>query len=158
MIHTIQWLKRLASAGFICACVPLVIGTAQGADSAVPVLWGVAPMTNGAYLESFDTALPVWAGRTGDSVVTNVFSPAITGLPARSNAWFGADNAKVLWLDTAGTVLTNSLLHQDSSAVSFASSSVLTLINGRKPVGYTEATLFALFARRGKAAPVLSRF
>ena len=124
MIHTIQWLKRLASAGFICACVPLVIGTAQGADSAVPTLWGVAPMTNGAYLESFDTALPVWAGRTGGSAVTNVFSPAITGLPARSNAWFGANNAKVLWLDTAGTVLTNSLLHQDNSAVSFASSSV----------------------------------
>ena len=124
MIYTIQRLKRLASAGFICICVPLVIGTAQGADSAVPTLWGVAPMTNGAYLESFDTALPLWAGRTGGSVVTNTFSPAITGLPARSNAWFGANNSKVLWLDTAGTVLTNALLHQDNSAVSFASSSV----------------------------------
>ena len=124
MIYTIQWLKRLASAGFIFTCVQLVSGNAQGADSAVPTLWGVAPMTNGAYLESFDTTLPVWAGRTGGSVVTNVFSPAITGLPARSNAWFGANSAKVLWLNTEGSLLTNSVLHSDDSAVSFASSSV----------------------------------
>lgn len=117
-------LKRLAKAGVLLAVAP-VATLVQGADSVVPSSWNVAPMTDGAYLESFNTALPSWAGRTGASVVTTGFlSMASSGLPARSNVWFGA-NSQVLQLDTEGTVLTNTVAYPGSEgAVSYGSKPV----------------------------------
>lgn len=104
--------------------IPLLAVHAMGADSAVPSSWNVAPMTDGAYLESFDATLPVWAGRVGYNAVTNVFpSMASSSLPARSNAWFGA-NSKVLQLDTDGSVVTNTFAYPDSNPVSFADKAV----------------------------------
>lgn len=106
---------------FFLALVPIATIVKGGtADSIVPLSWNVAPMTSGAYLESFDAALPVWAGRVGNNSVTNEF-PTMSGsaLPARSNAWFGS-NSRVLKLETDGDVVTNAVSYQDGSSVSFA--------------------------------------
>lgn len=106
---------------FFLALVPIATIVKGGtADSIVPLSWNVAPMTSGAYLESFDAALPVWAGRVGNNSVTNEF-PSMSGssLPARSNAWFGT-NSRVLKLETDGDVVTNTVSYQDGSSVSFA--------------------------------------
>jgi len=123
MRSTIKRLKRIAAAVALGVGAQAFTGDAQAADSVVPSAWNVAPMQAGACLEAFDTALPVWAGRVGVSVVTNQF-PDMTGLPVRSNAWFGA-NAKVLRLDTEGSVISNTVAYPASEgAVSFASKPV----------------------------------
>jgi hypothetical protein len=81
-------------------------------------------MTNGAYRESFDTALPAWLSRSGASAVTSAFpSMAGSGLPVRSNAWFDA-NARALTLRTWNGVATNALAYSSGEAVSFADRSV----------------------------------
>ena len=127
MMSTKKRLVKAAQAGTLCVLAGLLQSNVQaGADSLVPEAWNVGPMTNGAYLESFDGSLPGWANRVGYNTVTNVFLPTMgaSGLPARSNAWFGA-NAKVMQLETAGEVVTNSLLYQDdTTAVTFASQPV----------------------------------
>lgn len=120
MWSTRQRLKQAATAGAICVCTQALVGEVQAADSVVPSSWNVAPLTAGAYRESFDTALPGWAGAAGVSVITNGF-PAMSGsdLPVRSNAWFGA-NSKVLLLDTEGAVVTNTVLYPgEEGAVSY---------------------------------------
>ena len=103
------------------ACVGML-----NADDTVPNEWNVAPMTNGAYLASFEGTLPAWANATGASEVTDVF-PTMTGssLPTRSNAWFAA-NSKVMALDTEGTIISNELQNSSASpgAVSFATDPV----------------------------------
>lgn len=120
MRSTIKRLKRTAAAVALGVGAQAFTGDAQAADSVVPSAWNVAPMQAGACLEAFDAALPPWAGRAGVSMVTNQY-PAMTGLPVRSNVWFGA-NAKVLRLDTEGAVVSNTVAYPASEgAVSFAS-------------------------------------
>lgn len=108
---------------YIAACAIMAsafcTSALHAADSEVPVNWNVAPMRSGAYLESFESALPAWAGRTGGSSVTATF-PALNALPARSNVWFDT-SAKVMQIATDGSVLTNSLLNSESGAINFAS-------------------------------------
>ena len=123
MMSTNNWLKPAAVAGALWGCG---LGAAQdvwAADSTVPSSWNVAPMTNGAYRESFETSLPGWAGRVGASVLSNL-TYATTGIPARSNEWFST-HQKVLLLDTEGDVVTNSVAYPGAEgSVSFASKPV----------------------------------
>jgi len=99
-------------------------GTLYAADSVVPAEWNVAPMRSGANLESFESTLPAWAGRTGSSTVTAVFpTMGSSALPVRSNAWFDA-GSQVMELATGGTVLTNALEKTGSAAVNFATEPV----------------------------------
>lgn len=122
--------KRLTGAveGVLaCFCVFILTQSAQSADSVVPSQWNVAPMTDGAYREAFNSALPVWAGRVGFNALTNVY-PTMDGspLPVRSNTWF-ASQSKVLQLDTDGSVVTNTLAYDAAGgggAVTFASAPV----------------------------------
>ncbi|HNX34332.1 MAG TPA: hypothetical protein PKM57_06875 [Kiritimatiellia bacterium] len=124
MMSTKKRLGKTAKAGALCVLALALQGDVYAADSSVPLEWNVAPMTNGAYLESFDALLPGWAGAVGFSAVTNVFpSMAGSALPVRSNAWFGA-NVKVLQLETGGEVVSNALAHSDASAVTFGSQPV----------------------------------
>ena len=123
MMSTIKRLNRTAATVALGFCAQAYIGDVQAADSVVPSSWNVAPMRSGAYLQDFDTVLPTWAGTSGSSVVTNLF-PGISGLPARSNAWFGA-NVKVLRLDTEGTVISNTVAYPGAEgSVTFASNPV----------------------------------
>ena len=83
---------------------------AWGADSTVPADWNVAPITDGAYIETFN-ALPAWATGAGEVTAKSGLSASSTGLPDRTNNWFAAgDSANtVLALDTAGAIITNTL-------------------------------------------------
>ncbi|MDX9868007.1 MAG: hypothetical protein RBT78_08785 [Kiritimatiellia bacterium] len=92
----------------------------RAANNVVPKAWGTAPMTDGAYLEAFET-LPSWADVGYNEVVEYSFS-GIT-FPERSNVWFSA-HAKVLSLDTDSMVVTNALAHTDASAISFTADPV----------------------------------
>ncbi len=123
MMSTNRWFKRAALAGALCGCGLAFTERARAADSTVPSSWNVAPMTNGAYREAFETNLPGWAGRSGGSALSTLtYSEA--GLPSRSNQWFAA-HTKVLQLDTAGTVLTNSVAYPGAEGeVSFATRAV----------------------------------
>ncbi|MFO7936565.1 MAG: hypothetical protein R6V06_03045 [Kiritimatiellia bacterium] len=91
------------------------------AADTVPDEWNVAPMTAGAYLESFESGLPTWAGATGASVTTSDY-PVIADLPTRSNTWFST-HSNVLALDTEGTIISNEL-QGTSGPVSFATEAV----------------------------------
>lgn len=123
MMSTNKWLKQAVTAGALCGCGLLSADDARAADSTVPSSWNVAPMTNGAYREAFETNLPAWAGRVGASMLSNLTYSA-AGLPTRSNEWFEA-HQKVLLLDTEGSVITNTLAYPGAEgAVSFASKPV----------------------------------
>jgi hypothetical protein len=114
-------LKRAVAASALCLFALAPLGDAQAANSYIPSDWNVAPMTSGAYREAFDSTLPTWA-TNGLSMATNAFV-SITGMPARSNAWFGS-NVKVLQLDTDGKVITNTLAYSGEGAVSFGTTPV----------------------------------
>lgn len=104
-----------------CAMMALAVcaGSLYAADSAVPAEWNVAPMRAGASLESFESTLPTWAGRTGSSSVTAVFPTMQTSdLPLRSNDWFDA-SLQVMELATDGSVLTNALEKSGPGPVDF---------------------------------------
>lgn len=119
MMSTNRWLQQIAVAGALAGGC-LVADNALAADSTVPSSWNVAPMTNGAYREAFETNLPGWAGLVGASVLSNQ-TYATAGLPTRSNEWF-AVHQKVLQLDTEGSVLTNTVAYPGAEGpVSFAS-------------------------------------
>ncbi|MBQ7188437.1 MAG: hypothetical protein IJR99_03385 [Kiritimatiellae bacterium] len=99
--------------------IPLV---AWGADSTVPADWNVAPITSGAYIETFN-ALPAWATGAGEVTAKSGLSASSTGLPDRTNNWFAAgDSANtVLALDTAGTIITNTLGEGENNYVPVSS-------------------------------------
>lgn len=123
MMSTKERFVVAVKAGLFCISALVLTGNLYAADSVVPREWNVAPMRAGAYLEAFDAgSLPAWATAVGLNVVSNDF-PAITGMPVRSNAWFDA-NVSVMQLETAGEVVTNTFLHDNDSAVSFASEPV----------------------------------
>lgn len=109
----------------ICASLFAVVcaGVLNAAET-VPDAWNVAPIKDGAYLESFEGQLPDWAGATGASVITNQY-PTKTGsdFPQRTNAWFGA-GTKVLALATEGATISNKLQNSNAGAVSFATEPV----------------------------------
>jgi len=112
--------KRLMGAVravFGCLLALTFTQAAQAADSKVPLVWTTTPMTNIAYRESFESK-PAWV--TGDyNMLTNdtVFGN-YTGFPSRTNTWFDT-HTKALYLDTDGLVVTNTLLHDNDSAVTF---------------------------------------
>lgn len=107
-------------AGIGCLLAVIFAQAAQAADASVPVNWMTPPIENAAYRESFELSKPGWV--TGDyNMITNDTAfGAYAGFPARANAWFGT-HSKALYLDTDGLVVSNTLSHSDSSAVSFAS-------------------------------------
>jgi len=123
MMSTKKRLVKAACSGTFCVFALLLHGGAQAADSLVPKEWNVGPMVSGAYREAFDADLPTWAGRVGVNAVTNAFpSMSGSGLPVRSNAWFGA-NVKVLQLETEGQTVTNAVAYSDGP-VTFATKPV----------------------------------
>jgi len=88
--------------------IPLV---AWGAvDSTVPADWNTAPITDGAYIETFNS-LPAWATGAGELTAKSGLGASGAALPSRANDWFAAGDANnnVLALDTAGTIVTNKL-------------------------------------------------
>ena len=118
-----QWLTGSVMLGIAFASVFWTPQVAQATDSVVPKFWGVAPITSGAYLEGFeDSTLPTWA-QGGYNAFSNVSSFGESTLPVRSNIWF-ATHSKALRLDTDSTVITNTLVHDDESDVSFTSEPV----------------------------------
>ena len=123
MMSTKKRLVMAARAGTFCVFALLLQVDAKAADVTVPKEWNVGPMSSGAYREAFDSSLPTWAGRVGANAVTNGF-PAMSGsgLPVRSNAWFGA-NVKVLQLETDGETVTNEVAYGDGP-VTFAAKPV----------------------------------
>ncbi len=123
MMSTKKRLVKAARAGIVCVFALVLHGEVRAADSSVPLEWNVGPMRSGAYLEAFEgVAVPAWAGAVGFNVLSNYY-PAMTGLPVRSNAWFDA-GSKVLQLETAGEVVTNTLAHSDASAVTYTNQPV----------------------------------
>lgn len=125
MMSTKQRLVKATRMGILIV-LALTQRQVWGADSAVPAEWNVAPMRDGAYLEAFDGAsLPVWAGLVGmNTLIAEFPAMAGSGLPVRANAWFG-ENAKVMKLETAGEVVTNTLAYAGSGGnVTFASQPV----------------------------------
>lgn len=123
MMSINRLLKQAAVVAAVWGSVGVTAEYARAADSTVPSSWNVAPMTNGAYRESFETNLPGWAARVGANLLSNLTYSA-AGLPTRSNDWFAA-HQKVLWLDTEGAVVTNSVAYPGAEgAVSFASKPV----------------------------------
>ena len=119
MMSTNKRLAKTAGAGVACALALVLHGDVQAADSEVPLAWNVSPMQAGAYREAFETTVPAWAAAVGFNVLSNDY-PAMTGLPARSNAWFAA-GSKVLQLETDGEVVSNTLAYATSGdPVSFS--------------------------------------
>lgn len=94
-------------------------GSAFAADSQVPVNWNVSPITNGAYLETFETA-PTWGGQ--EVGVASKSSHA--GVPSRLNAWFAATNPNSVLTLPGDASYTNTLENVGSGAVSFETSPV----------------------------------
>jgi len=107
-----------------CTLIAAAVCTNKSwAADEVPDEWNAAPMTAGAYLESFGT-LPGWAIATGSSLVTATFpDTGLSALPVRTNTWF-ASTGNVLELSTDGTVLTNALVNSSAGAVGFATENV----------------------------------
>ena len=124
MMSTKQRLVKATRMGFFVV-LALTQRQVWGADSPVPAAWNVAPMRDGAYLEAFDGAsLPVWAGLVGmNTLIAEFPAMAGSGLPARANAWFD-ENVKVMKLETAGEVVTNTLAYAGGGNVTFASQPV----------------------------------
>ena len=105
----VQKLQRM-TVGAI-ALTGVIPWVAWGAvDSTVPADWNVAPITAGAYIETFNS-LPPWAPGAGEVTAKSGLTASSASLPTRTNNWFAAgetDN-NVLALDTAGTIVTNKL-------------------------------------------------
>lgn len=94
-------------------------GGAFAADSQVPTDWNVSPITNGAYLETFESA-PTWGGQ--EVVVESKSSHA--GVPSRLNAWFAATDPNSVLTLPGDASYTNTLENVGSGAVSFETSPV----------------------------------
>jgi len=125
MMSTKRRLVKAAGAGLFLVLGLALSGNVWAADSEVPLAWNVAPMRAGAYREAFDGVLPSWASLVGANALIAEF-PAMagSGLPVRANAWFDS-NVKVMQLDTAGEVVTNTLAYAGGGGdVTFASQPV----------------------------------
>lgn len=86
--------------------IALAFQSAARAADAVPALWNVSPITNGAYREAFDgVTLPAWAQQ---GATTNVPDATQTGATGRTNRWF-VTSLKVMELDTGSVGITNTL-------------------------------------------------
>jgi hypothetical protein len=100
----------------------MAVGLAGGAfatDSEVPVDWNASPIENGAYRETFESAL------TWDRlVVTASTNSRVTVVPpSRANTWFGEATTKAMKIPDDASY-TNTLKYGNNSSVSFATSPV----------------------------------
>lgn len=116
--------KRLSMTAAVIV-LGAVVGLAQYASAAsvVPNEWNVtADFKQGAYLQSFESQpSPDWIGALGELVIQDSHVNPLS--PARANTWFSS-NSKVLELATDDAAITNSLVPDVGSVVSFATDPV----------------------------------
>jgi len=114
--------KRLGQTAALLV-MGMAVGLAGGAfaaDSQVPTSWNVSPITNGAYLQTFENAL-TWGGQAVDNPLTN--SRVSVAPPSRANTWFGEATTKAMKIPDDASY-TNTLKYVDNSSVSFATTPV----------------------------------